>query len=86
MGQQATRNKLIELAQGKNITSVDADDELFPNALEVLPAMMRAHGPESYVLAAGGTTDASREHAKLTSCLRGGNLLDGLHSGLHHAV
>jgi len=49
MGQQATRNRLIELAQGEYITFVDADDELFPNALEVLAAMMKAHGPESYV-------------------------------------
>jgi glycosyltransferase involved in cell wall biosynthesis len=49
MGQQAARNKLIELAKGDYITYLDADDVLFPNALEVLVEMMQDNGPETYV-------------------------------------
>ncbi|MDD5011868.1 MAG: glycosyltransferase family A protein, partial [Phycisphaerae bacterium] len=39
-GDAATRNKLIELAEGKYISFLDSDDLLYPDALEKMMAAM----------------------------------------------
>ncbi len=51
IGQQAARNKLLELAQGEYVTFLDSDDELFPHALETLVRIIDENGPD--VLAFG---------------------------------
>lgn len=86
MGQQATRNKLIELAQGDYITFLDSDDELFPNALEVLSTMMDANGPETYVFGQYvGIDDDGREIPKkspeVPALLSAGDLFSFIHVG-----
>lgn len=43
-GEPASRNKLIELAQGELITFIDSDDLLFPYSLEVLVEALEEHG------------------------------------------
>jgi len=48
MGQQATRNKLIELAEGDYLTFLDSDDELFPHSLETLMGIIEKNGPDTY--------------------------------------
>ncbi len=48
VGQSAARNKLIELAQGDYITFLDADDLLFPDAVEKLVGAIDEHGPDVF--------------------------------------
>jgi len=86
MGQQAARNKLIELAKGDYITYLDADDELFPDTLEVLLAMMQENGPESYVFGHYAGIDEngcviSKNPPKAPSLLSPADLFSFIHVG-----
>ncbi|MBN2130798.1 MAG: glycosyltransferase [Sedimentisphaerales bacterium] len=86
MGQQSARNKLIELARGEYITYLDSDDELFPNALEVLSATMEANGRGSYVFGHYvGIDENGREipkrRPKVSSPLSAADLFSFIHVG-----
>jgi glycosyltransferase involved in cell wall biosynthesis len=45
-GESASRNKLVELAEGKYITFIDSDDLLFPYALEELYKPIQIYGDD----------------------------------------
>jgi len=86
MGQQAARNKLIELAEGTYITYLDSDDELFPNALEVLAEMMEKNGPETFVFGHYVGIDdkgheVSKKKPKAYSALSAADLFEFIHVG-----
>jgi len=49
IGQQAVRNKLIELAESKYITFLDSDDLLFPDTLERLMKVIDSYGDDVFV-------------------------------------
>lgn len=49
-GQAAARNKGLEMAQGKWITYLDSDNELFPNYLDVMIKTFKKHKQILYVL------------------------------------
>lgn len=49
-GQAAARNKGLKAAQGKWITYIDSDNELFPNYLDVMIKTLKKHKNILYVL------------------------------------
>lgn len=48
MGQAASRNKLIELAQGEYVTFIDSDDLLFTNAVQKLMDVINSFGSDVF--------------------------------------
>jgi glycosyltransferase involved in cell wall biosynthesis len=84
IGQYPARNKLVELAKGRYVTFLDADDLLFPDALERLYYVIESHGPNVFAYGSHvGINEAGKEirtrHHKLPSGFITADLFERIH-------